>query len=293
MKRILITGASGMLGAMLVEKFKNEYNVFATGNSFFDKQHSQYMKFDLSSESYIKLFNWSSPDIIIHCGALTNGNYCEENPKKAFLINGYSMNKIVKHSKKNAKIIYVSTDAVFPSNTHMASEVESTSPESIYGKSKELGEKLLISSNKNYYIVRTTIVGKNINKSKQSFVDWIIKSSKTNDKITLFDDVIFTPISVYDLAIELDFLIKSDIQKGIYHISGKTILTKYHFAKKLLDSMNYSSKNILKGKISNFTTRAKRSNDQTLNCTFYMDKTKRDLPDIDRTINSINLNYYE
>ena len=48
MKRILITGASGMLGATLVNKFKDEYNVFATGNSFFDKQHSQYMKFDLS-----------------------------------------------------------------------------------------------------------------------------------------------------------------------------------------------------------------------------------------------------
>ena len=85
MKRILITGASGMLGATLVNKFKDEYNVFATGNSFFDKQHSQYMKFDLSSESYKKLFDWSNPDIIIHCAAITNGNYCEENPKKAFL----------------------------------------------------------------------------------------------------------------------------------------------------------------------------------------------------------------
>ena len=163
----------------------------------------------------------------------------------------------------------------------------------IYGKSKELGEKLLISSNKKYYIIRTTIVGKNLNKSKQSFVEWIIKSSKNNDKITLFDDVIFTPISVFDFAIELIFLIKGDIQKGIYHISGKSKLSKYDFGKKLLDSMNYSSKNILKGKITNFTSRANRSNDQTLDCSFYMSKTKRDLPDIDKTINSINLNYYE
>ncbi len=293
MKRILITGASGMLGATLVNKFKNKYNIFATGNSFFDKQHSQYMKFDLSSESYKKLFDWSNPDIIIHCAALTNGNYCEENPKKAFLINGHSMSKIIKFSKKNTKIIYISSDAVFCSNVHMASEDELTSPENIYGKSKELGEKLLVESNKNYYIIRTTVVGKNINNNKQSFVDWIIKSSKANIKITLFDDVLFTPISTLDLASEIDYLITSNIKKGIYHISGKTVLTKYDFAKKLLNSMNYSSQNISKGKITNFTKRAKRSNDQTLDSSFYMHLTKRDLPNIDITINSINLNNYE
>ena len=75
MKNILITGASGMLGASLVNDLKNQFNVYATGNSFFKEQHTQYMKFDLKSDCYLELIEWANPDIIIHSGALTNGEF--------------------------------------------------------------------------------------------------------------------------------------------------------------------------------------------------------------------------
>ena len=52
MSNILITGASGMLGALLVDKLKDKFNVYATGNSYFENQYNQYMKFDLKSNDY-------------------------------------------------------------------------------------------------------------------------------------------------------------------------------------------------------------------------------------------------
>ena len=73
MKRLLITGASGMLGATLVNILKDNYNIFATGNSSFKQQHSQYMKFDLKDGFYQDLIDWSNPDLIIH-RALTDTN---------------------------------------------------------------------------------------------------------------------------------------------------------------------------------------------------------------------------
>ncbi len=75
MKNILITGASGMLGASLVNDLKDQFNVYAAGNSFFKEQHTQYMKFDLKSHCYLELIEWANPDIIIHSGALTNGEF--------------------------------------------------------------------------------------------------------------------------------------------------------------------------------------------------------------------------
>ena len=140
---MLITGASGMLGATLVNFFLKDYNVFGTGATDFENTDFNYMKFDLASDSYEDLITWSKPNIIIHCGALTNGNYCEENPTKAFNVNGVSVQKFLKATISNVKIIYISTDAVFPSKLNLAKESDCVYPENVYGKSKELGEFFL------------------------------------------------------------------------------------------------------------------------------------------------------
>ena len=78
--RILITGVSGMLGAFLYKILEKENEVYGTGNSIFEEEPSNYKVFDLKSENYNEIIKWSNPDLIILSGALTNGNYCNENP---------------------------------------------------------------------------------------------------------------------------------------------------------------------------------------------------------------------
>tara|TARA_B100002052_G_C15879933_1_gene598728 strand:- start:2464 stop:3354 length:891 start_codon:yes stop_codon:yes gene_type:complete len=293
MNKILITGASGMLGATLVNILNDNYDVYATGNSLFDNQHYKYLKFDLSNKSFEKLFEWSNPDIVIHCAALTNGNYCESNPEKAFEINSNSMNKILKYTKSHVKIIYISSDAVFSGNDSLSKVNDLTNPDSVYGKSKELAEKILISSVRKYVIIRTTIVGLNINKNKKGFLEWILESSKNFDKISLFDDVLFNPISIWDLSDHIKYIINNNLFSRIYHISGSEVISKYDFGIKLLNSMKLQTNTIGRGKITKFTDRAKRSNDQTLDCSEYTVETKRKLPNLNNTIKTIKKNYNE
>ncbi len=287
MKKILVTGASGMLGATLVNSLKSNHDVYASGNSLFNNQHYKYLKFDLSNNSYEKLFEWSNPDIVIHCAALTDGNYCENNQKKAFEVNSKSMVKLLKYSKSHVKIVYISTDAVFSGTDSMSKVNDLTNPDSIYGKSKELAEKELISSGRKYIIIRTTIIGFNINRTKKSFLEWILESSKNCEKISLFDDVLFTPISIWDLCDEIKFIINNKIHSRIYHISGSEIISKYDFGIKLLNSMKLQTDTIGRGKIVNFRKRAKRNKDQTLDCSEFTLETKRDLPNVNKTIKTI------
>ena len=293
MLNVLITGASGMLGATLVNEYKNNFNVFATGNSNFKEQFINYKKFDLKSESYKELIEWSDPDIILHSGALTNGNYCEENPNDAFNINGISVQKFLKATNNDVKIIYISTDAVFPSSLHLAKELDCVSPENVYGKSKELGEFFLDTSvHRNYTIIRTTIVGLNINKERKGFVEWIINSAKNDKQFGLFTDVLFNPISIWDLATEIKFLInKNNINSETLHIAGE-LCSKYEFGNKLLETLNIQAKKLSKSLISSFEDRAKRSNDQSLDSTFYQKKYNRRLPTLDEIILNIK-NHYE
>ena len=293
MKNILITGASGMLGASLANYFK-DFHVFGTADSEYKKANFKYKKFNLLSENYDDLINWSKPDIIIHCAAITNGNICEENPNLALNVNGLSVKKLLLATNNNVKLIYISTDAVFPSELHMAKECDCTGPENIYGKSKELGEFFLnTSTDRSFTIIRTTIVGLNLNKENTGFVEWIINSAKNNEELGLFNDVLFTPISIWDLANEIKFLINSNnISSEILHIGGESC-TKYAFGYQLLKALNISTEKVIETSILKFKERAKRCMDQSMNSDLYKKKYKRKTPTLIQTINTIKKNYHE
>lgn len=295
-KNVLITGTTGMLGATLVNLFRKDFNVFATGSKNPEVQVADnFMAFDLSSSDYSELIDWSKPEIIVHCAALTNGNYCEQHPNEAFLVNGITLNKFVKAVSDTTHIIYISTDAVFSNDTHNADENVCTQPESVYGKSKEIGEFFLVNSNVNYTIVRTTIVGTNLNKSKQGFVEWIVNSAKNGTDISLFDDVKFTPISIWNLAKQLKYIIHNNSQfsQKIVHVAGSEICTKYEFGIALLKALNLPIEKIQCGKISQFKERAKRSTDQTLSCKEFEKIAKVKLPSLSETVADIKENYNE
>lgn len=294
-KRILITGASGMLGMTLAKMLEKKYTIFATGSSNnLVHNFEYYLPFNLANGNYDELMNWANPDIVIHCGALTNGNYCKENPNEAFNINGVSIQKILNATTNSVKIIYISTDAVFPSALHLAKETDCVKPENVYGKSKELGEFFLLNSDRKYTIIRTTIVGLNLNKTKQGFVEWIVNSAKSGEEISLFDDVVFTPISIWNLSEEIDYLIEQDtINSEILHITGSESCSKYQFGIALLKSLEVKKDKVNRGSILQFKDRAKRCTDQTLDTSNYQEKYNRKLPTLTETINEIKNKYNE
>ena len=297
-KKVLITGVNGMLGSTLAHLFQEKFEVFATGtkkNSFGFLKN--YLSFDLKRDSYEELVAWSDPDVIIHCAALTSGNHCENHPHEAIKVNGLTLYKFTRSIQKETKIIYISTDAVFSSDTHMASEKDCPNPQSIYGKTKELGEFFLLNSEVDFSIVRTTIVGLNLDSSRVGFVEWIINSAKGNEEISLFDDVLFNPIAIWDLAEQLGCILNSGsaYSRKILHIAGKEPISKYQFGIELLRKLNLPVEQVRKGSIKDMPDRAKRSTDQSLNCSYYEYLAKIELPNLEKTIGAIkeNLEHYE
>jgi dTDP-4-dehydrorhamnose reductase len=292
--RILVTGATGMLGATLITMLSSQFEVFGTGRSEYPDCKVPYKQFNLASDNFKNLISWSNPDIIVYGGALTNGNVCSNNPLEAFMVNGISVKRILDATDEKVKLIYISTDAVFPSKLHLAKEYDCVSPENVYGKSKELGEFFLTNSNRKYLIIRTTIVGLNENKERSGFVEWIINSAIEKDPIGLFGDVIFTPISIWDLVNEIAYLITEDkVSSEILHIAGTECCTKHKFGTTLLQSLGFSTDHLMETSISSFSDRAKRCTDQSMDCTLYQKKYDRYLPSLKETIESIKNHYYE
>jgi dTDP-4-dehydrorhamnose reductase len=291
-KKILITGASGMLGATLVDRWQNSFDVFATDKSnFAEKPAKIFMAFDLMSETYDALMNWARPDVIIHCAAITNVDYCEDNPEQAMEVNAESVNKFLKYGL-DAKLIFISSDAVFPDGIHMATEKDQTTPENVYGKTKEAGEKYIKDASGDHIAIRTTIVGKNINPSHQGFVEWIVNTVKNGKEITLFEDVLFTPITTWHLANELEWIMENDVS-GVIHIAGQESISKYDFGKKICEGLELDTELIRKGSMDNVKFNAKRSNDQTMDSGFYHSLSSQFLPSADETADIIVEHFQE
>jgi len=291
MKKILITGASGMLGAALVKLWDKKYQIFATaGSDFIHNKAKNFKKFNLKSKNFRYLAHWVKPNVIIHCAALTSHEYCQSNPKEAILVNGDSVKKLIEVFSK-AKLIFISTDAVFPLKTHLANEKTKTAPVTIYGQSKQLGENYVLSLSKNGCIVRTTIIGKNINSNKQSFAEWIVNSIIDRKKITLYNDAIFTPISIWHLAKELEWIIGNKVPK-ILHVAGSEIISKYDFGNNLSKKLHLDLSLIVKGKLNQKNLKIKRSHDQTLDCSLYQKLSRHKLPNTEKTINKL-FNYFK
>lgn len=290
--RILITGATGMLGSSMVFLFKDKYKVVALGQK--DDGYRlgvPYFKCDFSNDNFCDSFKKEIdyPDVIVHCASVISHELCDTNPDLAYKVNGDST-KALMDCFPDSKMIYISTDAVFPLNTHMANELTKPRPVSVYGKSKENGENFALLNDKNV-VIRTTIVGKNLLISGNSLVEWILLKGKKNEEITLFDDVLFTPISTLDLIREVEFIIKSALN-GIFHISGSEVCTKYDFGVALLKEFGFSKSKVIRSKMTDTDFSKTRSFDQTLDVSKYQNVSHKILPNLADTIYTLKNSYF-
>lgn len=292
--RMLITGASGMLGGTLVKYFAADYEVYATSSQSDLPFAERHLQFDLNSEDYEPLVSWSQPDVIIHSAALTNGNYCDQNPELALQTNALSLHKLGLSADSNTRILYISTDAVFSGETQNSTEKDHAASESVYGKSKELGEFFLELRSQNFTIIRTTIVGVNQLSGRQGFAEWIVNSAKGEERIGLFEDVLFTPISCSSLAHKLSSIIDQNLfVNERVHIGASEIYSKYDFGIALLEELGLSTNHVDRGQITSFEDRAKRATDQSLDSSYFEKKTGIKLPGLKETVKQLKEDFHE
>ena len=291
-RRVLITGASGMLGATLATRWAGAYDVYATGGSDFANNpapRDRYRAFDLAQSSYDELLRWAAPEVIVHCAAWTSVDGCEDDPDRAYAVNAESVRKL---AAADARMIFISTDAVFGETGHPATEQTQTAPLNEYGRSKLAGESYMRSLGARGCVVRTTVVGRNVNRAKQSFAEWIVASVSAGRSITLFSDAMFTPIAATALADELEWIIAHPTPP-VVHVAGAEAVSKLELGRRLCAALALGTEPIHPGTIVGFPFRAPRSADQTLDSSLYRALSGRPLPTVDATIRALSDSFGE
>jgi len=225
--KILITGSNGLLGQKLVGQcLKRKINFLASSkgvNRNNDCPDENYISLDICDVNNIQdVFNTYTPTHVIHTAAITNVDYCEENPEECEQVNVVATQLLFEASQKcKAHFQLLSTDFVFDGLKGNYEESDQPSPLSVYAKSKVDGENLLLnSSNNNWSIVRTIIVfGIGNNLSRSNIICWAKDVLSKGQEITIVDDQFRAPTWADDLAWACLRICELN-EKGIFHISG-------------------------------------------------------------------------
>lgn len=267
-KRVLITGVSGLLGNNLAYCLKDQYNILGLYNTHAVQISGiKTAKADLGKGQQIRhIINEFKPETIIHCAALSDIDYCEENQKLAYDTNVLGTRKLVDLIKDyGPKFIYISTDAVYGNaNGKALCEEDQIDPANYYGETKCLGEQEVLKA-ENSLILRTNIFGWNI-QDKFSLAEWVVHELSCKKRIQGFSDVYFSSIYTFDLSNILDEAIQNNL-KGIYNCGSRTSMSKYDFAVYIADCFRLDKLLIKNSTIDAFLFKAKRTKNLAMDVT--------------------------
>lgn len=262
--KILITGANGLLGQKLVSLLEQEKDIelLATsrGSSRLQEKGLNYKSLDIESkEEVMDIVGSFKPDTIIHTAAMTNVDTCEQQKDACWKVNVHAVENLVAAAEANsAFFVHLSTDFIFSGEDGPYSEEDEAQPVNYYGESKLASEEVVRNCKAPWAIIRTVLVyGITPGMSRSNIILWVKDGLQNGKTLQIVDDQLRSPTLAEDLAAGC-LLVARQKAEGIWHISGKEMLTPYDMAIKTADFFGLDKSLINKTDSSRFTQPAKR-----------------------------------
>lgn len=278
--RILITGSNGLLGQKLVKLLsdKKDITLLATSkgkNRISNKGGYQYQSLDITNKEEInQVFDEFKPTVLINTAAMTNVDACESDKELCWNLNVNAVKYMITASKKhNTHFIHLSTDFVFDGEKGPYKEDDYPKPLSYYGVSKYEAEELIQDSGIKWSIARTIIVyGVGEEMSRSNIVLWAKEALEKGNPLTIVDDQFRSPTLAEDLAMGC-YLIAEKEATGIYHLSGKDVMSIIELVYRVADFYKLDKSIITPIKSASLNQAAKRPPKTG----FVLDKAIKDL----------------
>ena len=201
--KILITGASGLLGSKLSELATRQgHEVYSAYNQN-RPLHGNPIKLDVTSRDNIdQALEYSRPEIIFHVAALTKVDECERNKELAWKTNYEGPLNIMRAAEKTESfLVYCSTDYVFDGEKGLYSEGDKPDPINHYGYTKLKGERAIEEYGGEWTIVRPSVIyGAHQATGKVNFALWILDKLRKGEEVKVLKDQYVSPTLSTSLA---------------------------------------------------------------------------------------------
>lgn len=263
--KVLITGANGFLGHYLVPALlEQDYEVLATGKGACRLELAgtngfEYAEMDFTDRAAtLAIVSNFAPDILVHAGALSKPDECEQHPDLAWQINtGGTHHLLEAAAVVKAFFVYISTDFVFNGEKGMYSEEDLPAPVNYYGQTKYEAEQAVHQYPHAWAVVRTVLVYGQPLAGRNNILSIVKEKLEKGEGYKVVDDQVRTPTYVGDLAGGIVTLIRQNAT-GTWHLSGADILTPYEMACKTADFLGYDRHLLTRVTADSFTQPARR-----------------------------------
>jgi dTDP-4-dehydrorhamnose reductase len=234
--RVLVLGATGMLGSTLFRALSRDSDLVIFG-SIREKSALDYFPSELHAsiisniylEDEAALKNMLSiikPHVVINCIGIIKQLPSAKDNIESIAVNASFPHRLAKNCKAiNARLIHFSTDCVFSGKRGLYTEEDEPDASDLYGRTKLLGEVYY----ENCITLRTSIIGHEINRA-MSLVDWFLSQST---EAKGFTKAIFSGLPTIEIArVVKEFIIPNNELSGLYHLSVDPI-SKFELLKLL------------------------------------------------------------
>jgi len=228
--RLLITGASGLLGINLALEAMQEHEVVGVDRGKLKSAPFKVLKADiLKTDEIHSILDLTNPDWLINCAALANLEKCDEDPIQARILNtDLPAELAVACAKRNIPFVHLSTDSVFDGTKEgVYTEEDEPSPPGVYSQTKLAGERAVQQVNLQALIARVNFFGWSLG-GRRSLGEFFVNNLSEGRNVNGFTDVIFCPMWVNHLSQTLIEMLEKNLH-GLYHIVGAQAMSKYQF----------------------------------------------------------------
>lgn len=273
-RTVLLLGGTGLLGKALIESCQPGFRIQATYRRDLPPTISfdGFARLDITDrEAMIHLFQKIKPDFVVHLAGVGSVDFAEKNQSEAWTINVGGTRHVIEASQQiGAKLIYLSSNAVFDGDHPPYSEESPRRPVNYYGRLKVEAEDLVQAGGLEYAIVRPILMyGWHYAHARENPVTMWIRLLKDRKPVKVVNDHFWQPLFVQDCA-DLIWRIICEDKSGVYNIAGPERLSLFDFALSAARVFGLDSALIKPVPSSFFPTIAARP----LDTSFILDKVK-------------------
>lgn len=219
---LLITGASGLLGAYLLREARSggEAVVAWSGARAGEREGVALRPVDFADPGALtSAFREARPDVILHAAAISSAEACRRDPGTARLVNTDATARLAAlAAKAKARLVFVSTDLVFDGEHAPYREEDPAVPVSVYGRTKLEAEGPVRAMTRGLVARVSLLYGPSLT-GRPSFFDEQTAALRAGRPVTLFADEWRTPLDLPTAAGALLALARCDAT-GLLHVGG-------------------------------------------------------------------------
>jgi len=286
---VLVTGASGLLGSVLVPLLRSHGKNVATHARQSNADHS----FDLTDKHQTAaLLDELRPKTVVNLAGLTSVERCQEQPNESYLINTRIVENLtswIRQSGTDCHLVQISTDQVYDGNgPHTEDKITLTNN---YAFSKYAAE--LAAAQVSSTVLRTNFVGRSKIPHRESLTDWVYNSLTGHKHVRVLNDVYFSPLSMTTL-VELINLVTDKKPIGVFNVGSHNGMTKADFDFAFADCLKLPTAFMTRIDTSQATfLKAYRPKDMRMDCSKFETTLQVTLPDLLAEIRSVAGEYGE